>query len=200
MPKKRERSTNKALWSTETMEAALKEVTSGESIRKSAARFDIPFTTLKDRVKADKCYGPSLCRKCVFNKDKEKEIEEHVLLLPKLHFGLTLIELRRLAFEFAETNNIKNNFCRNTRLTGKDWLYGFLKRHPKISLRIPEATSVNRVMAFNSEGKMSLFAALLVQQDIMSPQCSSSPEKECYFSYGKMDHLEQYITAPKIDE
>ncbi|KAF2892933.1 hypothetical protein ILUMI_13247 [Ignelater luminosus] len=120
------------------MEAVLKAVTSEESIRKSATRFNIPFNTLKDRVKAGKCYGPSLGRKCVFNEDEKKEIEKH--LLSKLNFGLTLIELRRLAFEFAETNN----FCRYPRLAGKDWLYGFL-------LRKPEATRVNRVMAFNKE-------------------------------------------------
>ncbi|KAF2890459.1 hypothetical protein ILUMI_15714, partial [Ignelater luminosus] len=95
MPKKREISANKVSWSTETIEAALKAVTSGESIRKSAARFDISFSTLKNRVKAGKCYDPSLGRKCVFNEDEEKEIEEHVLLLSKLYFGLILIKLRR---------------------------------------------------------------------------------------------------------
>lgn len=69
MPTKRERSTKKGSWSTETMEAALKAVTSGESIRKSVARFDIPFSTLKDRAKAGKCYGPSLGRKCIFSEE-----------------------------------------------------------------------------------------------------------------------------------
>ncbi|KAF2880299.1 hypothetical protein ILUMI_25876 [Ignelater luminosus] len=122
------------------MEAALKAVTLGESIRKSADRFDIRFRN-------------------VFNEDEEKVIEEHVILLSKLYFGLTLIELRRLAFEFAETNNIKNNFCRDTRLARKDWLYGFLKRHPKISLRKPEA-SANRVMAFNKEEVQHFYSNL----------------------------------------
>ena len=34
---------------------------------------------------------------------------------------------------------------------GKDWLYGFLKRNPEISVRCREATSVNRILAFNSQ-------------------------------------------------
>ncbi|KAF2901237.1 hypothetical protein ILUMI_04950 [Ignelater luminosus] len=57
IPKKRNRSTNKASWSTQTMEAALKAITSGESIRKPPARFDTPFSTLQNRVKPGKCYS-----------------------------------------------------------------------------------------------------------------------------------------------
>ncbi|KAF2890209.1 hypothetical protein ILUMI_15964, partial [Ignelater luminosus] len=75
MPKKNERSTNKASWSIETMEAGLKAVTLGKSIRRSAARFDIPFSTLEDRVKAGKCYGPSLERKCVFSEDEKRKLK-----------------------------------------------------------------------------------------------------------------------------
>jgi hypothetical protein len=32
-----------------------------------------------------------------------------------------------------------------------DWLNGFMKRNPGISLRKPEPTSMNRITAFNKE-------------------------------------------------
>jgi hypothetical protein len=73
------------------------------------------------------------------------------LLLTKLFFGITPAELRRIAYEFAERNGKKNNFSKECRLAGKDWLCGFLKRQPALRLRKPEATSVNRVLAFNRE-------------------------------------------------
>jgi hypothetical protein len=86
----------------------------------AAIKFNIPFSTIKDRVKAGKCYGPSLGKKCIFNEEQESEIGKHVLLLAKLFFGITPTELRRPAYEFAERNGTKNNFSKESRLTGKD--------------------------------------------------------------------------------
>jgi hypothetical protein len=62
----REITTTKASWRTETMQAALNAVASGESMRKAAIKLNIPFSTNKDRVKAGKCYGPSLGKKMYF--------------------------------------------------------------------------------------------------------------------------------------
>jgi hypothetical protein len=81
----------------------------------------------------------------------EKELADHVLLLAKIFFGMTQTELRRLAFEIAERSGIQNNFNKNERLAGVDWLNGFLKRNPGISLRKPETTGMNRITAFNKE-------------------------------------------------
>jgi hypothetical protein len=64
-------------------------------------------------------------KKCIFNEEQESETEKHVLLLAKLFFGTTPTELRRIAYDFTERNGIKNNFSKECRLAGKDWLYGF---------------------------------------------------------------------------
>jgi hypothetical protein len=60
-------------------------------------------------------------------------------------------ESRRIAYEFVERNGKKNTFSKECRLADKNWLYGSVKRHPALSLRKPETTSINRVLAFNRE-------------------------------------------------
>lgn len=64
-------------------------------------------------------------------------------------FGLTIDELRTLAFELAERNNIVNNFNKTKAKAGKCWFYSFMKRNPHLSLRSAEPTSLARATGFN---------------------------------------------------
>jgi hypothetical protein len=48
-------------------------------------------------------------------------ISQHVKLMAKLFYGLTPKQLRKIAFEFAEKNNIANTFNNVKKLAGKDW-------------------------------------------------------------------------------
>ena len=75
-------------------------------------------------------------------------------------FGLSIRDIRSLAHQVAEKNNLQHKFNRTMQLAGKKWFYAFLKRHPKISVRQPENTSINRAKGFNREA-VSLFFDLL---------------------------------------
>lgn len=68
-----------------------------------------------------------------------------------MFYGLTPNELRKLAYEFAEQNNIKNIFNKEKKVAGYDWLCLFTKRNPGFKLREPDNTSINRICAFNKE-------------------------------------------------
>jgi hypothetical protein len=74
----------------------------------------------------------------------------YVLHLAKLFFGIIKTQLCQLVFKYAEKNNIRHNFNKVKQMAaGSDWYRGFLKRNQETSLRKPEATSVNRITAFN---------------------------------------------------
>jgi hypothetical protein len=66
-----------------------------------------------------------------------------------MFYGSTPCELRHLVYDFAEVNSIKHNFNKSSKQAGKDWSALFLKRNPRISLRKPEVTSINRINSFN---------------------------------------------------
>lgn len=73
-----------------------------------------------------------------------------------MFFGITPKQIKQCAYAYATKNNIKNTISISTEEAGWDWLKGFLKRNPGISLRKPEPTSVNRVTAINKT-EISLF-------------------------------------------
>lgn len=66
-------------------------------------------------------------------------------------FGFSKQEVCNLAFELAQRLGIKHSFSLEKKEAGRDWFDGFIKRHPKLSLRKPEKTSAARALGFNKK-------------------------------------------------
>jgi len=64
-------------------------------------------------------------------------------------FGLTAIDVRRLAFEFTKRAQLNIKFNATSRMAGLEWLRGFMKRHGELSSRSPQPTSLSRAVGFN---------------------------------------------------
>lgn len=60
-------------------------------------------------------------------------------------------------FQLAEKYKLKHNFNKEKKMAGPEWLDSFLKRNPKLSVRTPEGTSMNRAKAFNREAVSKFF-------------------------------------------
>lgn len=160
MPREYVRKTQRAKWTEEQLNKALDSIRGGRKIREVARAFEIHEATLRTRMKMGNKEGPKLGRKPIFSYEQEKELENHILAMAKLFYGISCLQLRRIAFEFAEANQITNNFDKSSRLAGKDWLTLFLKRNSGIRLRKPEATSLNRILAFNQDEVNTYFQNL----------------------------------------
>jgi hypothetical protein len=60
-----------------------------------------------------------------------------------------LIELWRIACEFAERKDVNHNFKYEIKLAGKDRAQGFLRRNRELCVRKPETSTVSRILACN---------------------------------------------------
>lgn len=158
MPRNYKRTTTRQEWDPESMKKAIQAVFNGTmGYFKAAYTYQVPKSTLQDRVNKfrqngdlDSSTRKGLGRfKPIFSTSQEQSLVKHVLIMERRLFGLTYKDLRRLAFQFAEANNIDHSFNRTSKLAGEDWLAGFMKRHPQLSLRAAEPTSVARAMGFN---------------------------------------------------
>lgn len=97
---------------------------------------------------------------CVFNKDQEIELAVYLKDTQKRLFGLTMKELRRLACQLAVPNGCNCPFITKTKIAGEDWAQSFMKRHPELSLRKPEAASGAGEMGFNRVTVAQFFTLL----------------------------------------
>ena len=95
--------------------------------------------------------GPSRCGRFrnLFPDDMELHLAEYCRDMSNRFFGLSKSTLCELAYELAEKNNIQHSLSKTKRAAGRDWAEGFLRRHPELSLKKPEPTSIARAMAFD---------------------------------------------------
>ena len=85
----------------------------------------------------------------------------YIIKCSKHYYGLSIIELRELAYQFAKKLNI--SFPKNweaDQIAGLQWYYGSMLRHKTLSLLTPEQTSMNRVKAFCRENVNHFFTNL----------------------------------------
>lgn len=143
-------------WDEEHMRTAVRKVLDNElAIRDAAKRYGVPKSTLADKVKHLKNNEetqliPSLGRyRCTFPANYEQELVNHMRDLDSRLMPLTKKEFLKLAFDVAERLKIPHRFNREKKTAGKDFYYTFLQRHPELSLRNAESTSLQRAVGFN---------------------------------------------------
>jgi len=146
------RKTNRADWSEEQMKLAIQSVQSKEmSIRKASASFGVPKDSLQRRVKGllknlptEKLHEKKLGRyRTVLNEQEEKDLVEYILKMDEAFYGLSIMDIRRIVYDYAEKKNIAHPFSKQNKMAGRDFVKGFLARHPELSLRKPEGVALN---------------------------------------------------------
>lgn len=152
-------------WSTESMIQAISVVINNEmSIASAAVNYKIPSSTLQRYVQKKQRDENFVVEKhlgrfrTVFTMEQEAEIVSYLTAMEAKLFGMTIFDLREIAFQLAEKNNIDHPF--KDTAAGLDWAYGFMKRNPSLSLRTPEATSAARAMGFNKVVVANFFKLL----------------------------------------
>lgn len=152
-------------WTAEELNLAINSFQAGELGLNACARtYNVPKATLKRHLESTNKIAKSTIRfhggVTTFSADIEAEIKNHLLNLEEMMFGLTPMDVRKLAFEIAEKNGIAHNFNKENAYAGKKWYYNFMKRNPDLSLRQPENTSIARARGFNRDNVEGFFNLL----------------------------------------
>lgn len=139
--------------------AAEKVLTDTMSIREAAAAYGVSKSTLSRHLCSHKAkkentpfsYVSKIQSRKIFNEKEENLLVNYLLQASKYHYGLTVNEVCKLAYQFATANkNLLPLNWKQEEKAGKDWYLGFMKRQSALlSLRKPEPTSLCRATSFN---------------------------------------------------
>ncbi|XP_068620868.1 uncharacterized protein [Battus philenor] len=139
MVRKYERMSGRQSWSEEDMAKAVAAVVSGKMGYKLAARtFHIPRSTLQRRASKIRYQLPDEPKplmghyRRVFTDNQEKDLVGYIKSMEKFFMGVSRRDIRELAFQYAEDNNLNHPFDVNSRMAGEDWVRNFLKRNPEL--------------------------------------------------------------------
>lgn len=143
---------------------ALEEVSKGAKIKSTANKYDIPRSNLQRYIKQGGVVKDNSCKfisSQIFTKDEEEKISEYLVTSFKLNHGLSKLKTRELVYEYATAikKKIPDNWTEK-KLASKDWIRGFFKRQPQLSIRTPEATSLSRATSFNKTNVGNFFENL----------------------------------------
>lgn len=132
--------------------AAVKENNMG--FLKASKVYKVPRSTLENYVNhkskdIESLISTRLGRKCALGENLEKQLLEYCKTMDQRFYGVTVRDIRQLAFQLAVKNNIAHPFALSKGLAGKKWLRNFRKRNPEISLRTPQSMSLARAKGFN---------------------------------------------------
>ncbi|XP_055308978.1 uncharacterized protein LOC129572890, partial [Sitodiplosis mosellana] len=91
-------------------------------------------------------------KKPIFTAAQEKALMNYLITASNVYYGLSIAELKRLAYQFAKLIEAKYPAAWDeNKQASSDWYYAFMNRHKNLSLRTPEQTSINRAKSFNKE-------------------------------------------------
>ena len=101
-------------------------------------------------------------RPTILTSEMENDLVMHILLIEKMLFGLSKVNLQERAFQMAAKNNVPlfHLFNNERKMAGRKWFRKFLTRHPQQSLRNPEPTSIARAAGCNKPSVHRFFDIL----------------------------------------
>lgn len=122
------------------------------SIYKASKHTGVPYNSLKrflnDNEDLLHCEIPKLGRPFALSADLEHRLFNYIIEMQELGFGLTVMQVRKIAFDLAESANRQHMFNPEKKIASKWWWCKFKERY-NLCLRVPENLSAYRASMAN---------------------------------------------------
>lgn len=132
----------KLKYSVENMLKAIEAVNNGSSIKRAAKSFNVPRTTLSDKVRGKTPIDRKMGPQSILSPAEENILEDWILHLASRRFPVTRDQLLDSVQALIKKLGKPNPFTNNR--PGRHWYDAFLKRHPNISQRTAQNLTSSR--------------------------------------------------------
>ena len=148
------------LWDPESMTRAMNAVISKEmGVNKAAEQFDVPRTTLKDRISGRVKHGAKPGPPGFLTPEEDQELVDFLVECCKMGNGKTKREVIDCVKRLMEKKRAKEGL-QMIKFNGEGWWYKFMKRHSELSLRTSDPLSHCRFNAVSQSALDNYFVLL----------------------------------------
>ena len=148
MVRKYHRKAGRGAYGEDKLKEALKTIEEGTPLIRASRNYRIPTRTLR-RHRDKRVQKPGCVRlgryENVLSDALELELRKHIIEMEHMMYGLTITDIRKLAFDLAEKMEIHHPFNKDSKMAGYNWVQSFMARQD-LSIRQPQKTeSCDRV-------------------------------------------------------
>ena len=111
---------------SDTLARAVEAIKTGMSIRSASELYEIPKSTLADKVKG--FHNKEVGRPVAISAEEEKLLVERILLASEWGFPMSTKDLKSLVKNYLDSLGVVNSRFKEN-YPGKDWIKAFLNRH-----------------------------------------------------------------------
>ena len=127
-------------WENVSMQNALKAVDKGEPVRRAAELYNVPRSTLFDRVTGKVVHGARSGPQPYLSIEEEEELTNFLLETAKIGYAHTRKQVLALVQQMVNSKGIATTVTNG-------WWERYVQRHPNITLRVAVPFSYARAMA-----------------------------------------------------
>ena len=155
-------------WAQENMHAAMRAVIEeSKSVREAAQQYDVPKSTLGDRVSGRVLPGATSGPPTYLTSDEEKELVSFLCRVSEIGHGRTRQEVIAIVERALASRG-------NSRKVSSGWWSSFISRHPEIVLRTPATLSLARASASDRcvlDNYFDELESTLTENDLLDSPC-----------------------------
>ena len=141
------------------MSAAVESVLKvNRGLREASRLYNVPIETLRRRVTGSVAVGCKPGPPIVLTDVEEEKLAEYLVQMADMGFGVSREGVMGMAYTIVTKSQCKHPFSKGT--AGRAWFEGFLRRHPKLTIRSPQLLSYCRALCASRETLSDFFGKL----------------------------------------
>lgn len=139
---------------TDILHAAKLVQVEKKTIYEASKTSGVPYNSLKRFLKGNPDLSkqnaliPKTGKPFALNVQREQELYKYIIKMQELGFGLTVVQIRKLAYTLAKIDG-REKFFSKAKETASKWWWGYFSKRYQLCLRVPENLSAYRASCAN---------------------------------------------------